>query len=147
MTNRASTVAVPTLLALTAILAGCSTPTAHTPSASTTAAPPTSATSTTTTTANTTPSGPPVGTATMQMLGTGSGPVTIRYQINGGPEQVDNNVTLPWSKDYPVYNELSSSVTAEGAGQNVLTCSIIMDGKLLAFRSEPNATCAFAYWG
>lgn len=93
------------------------------------------------------PSGPPVGTATMQMLGTGVGPVTIRYQISGGPEQVEHNVTLPWSKDYPVYNELSSSVTAEGAGQNVLTCSIIMDGKLLAFKSEPNASCSFAYWG
>jgi len=83
----------------------------------------------------------------MQMLGTGSGPVTIRYQINGGPEQVDNNVTLPWSKDYPVYNELSSSFTADGAGQTVLVCSITMDGKLLAFRSEPNPTCTFAYWG
>ncbi|TDO12086.1 hypothetical protein EV580_3810 [Mycobacterium sp. BK086] len=83
----------------------------------------------------------------MQMAGTGAGPVTIRYQINGGPEQIDTNVMLPWAKDYPVYNEITSSVTAEGGGQNVLTCSITMDGKLLAFRSEPNPTCSFAYWG
>lgn len=83
----------------------------------------------------------------MQMLGTGVGPVTIRYQINGGPEQVESNATLPWSRDYPVYDELSSSITAEGAGQDALTCSIIMDGKLLSFRSEPKASCSFAYWG
>jgi hypothetical protein len=26
----------------------------------------------------------------------GSAPVTIRYRINGGPEQTETNVLLPW---------------------------------------------------
>ena len=83
----------------------------------------------------------------MTINGADVGPVTIRYQINDGPEQVELNVILPWSKAYPVYEELNSSVTVEGAGENVLSCSIIMDGKLLAYRSAPNVSCSFAYWG
>ncbi|WP_431236055.1 hypothetical protein ACQ856_30210 (plasmid) [Mycolicibacterium psychrotolerans] len=156
MTNRTAAVAAAILVSLPGYLAGCST-TAGTPQSS-----PTAGSGTVTNTSDSTPmpstpsaspstaaapSGPPVGTATMQILGTGAGPVTIRYQINDGPEQVEPNVTLPWSKDYPVYDKLTSSITAEGAGDSVLTCSIIMDGKLLAFRSEPNAKCTFAYWG
>jgi hypothetical protein len=90
------------------------------------------------------PTGQPVGTATMQVRG--AGPVTIRYQINGGAEQTETNVTLPWEKQYPVYNEIQSSVTADG-GDTELICSIIMDGKLLAFKTEARPTCSFAYWG
>ena len=83
----------------------------------------------------------------MQVLGDGAGPVTIRYQINNGPEQVETNVTLPWSIDYQVYEEIPSSVTADG-GPYGLTCTIIFDGdKLVSFVSEPNPTCSFAYWG
>ena len=93
------------------------------------------------------PTGPPVGTATMEIHGTGAGPVSIRYRINDGPEQVETDVALPWTIDYPVYNELTSSVTAEGGGDTVLTCTIIMDEMLLSFVSEPNPTCTFAYWG
>ena len=92
-----------------------------------------------------TPTGQPVGTATMQVVG-GVGVATIRYQINGGPEQTETNVTLPWEKQYPVYNEVQSSVTAD-AGDAELTCSITMDGKLLAFKSQSRPTCSFAYWG
>jgi hypothetical protein len=55
-------------------------------------------------------------------------------------------VTLPWEKQYPVYNEVDSSVTADGCDTE-LSCSIIMDGKLLAFKSEARPTCSFAYWG
>jgi hypothetical protein len=90
------------------------------------------------------PTGPPVGTATMQVSGA-AGPVTIKYQINGGAEQTETDVTLPWEKQYPVYNEIESSVTAD-AGDTVLNCSIIMDGKLLALKSEPRPTCSFAYF-
>jgi hypothetical protein len=74
-----------------------------------------------------------------------AGPVTIRYQINGGPEQTETDVTLPWEKQYPVYNEISSSVTADG-GDAALICTIMMDGKLLALKSEPRPTCSFAYF-
>jgi hypothetical protein len=76
----------------------------------------------------------------------GAGPVTIRYQINGGPEQTEMNVTLPWQKSYPVYNEIQSSVSADG-GDAELICTIILDGdKLVAFQTEARPTCSFAYY-
>jgi hypothetical protein len=37
---------------------------------------------------------------------------TIRYQINGGAEQVESDVALPWEMQYLVYDEIESSVTA-----------------------------------
>ncbi|OBJ14194.1 hypothetical protein A5621_06735 [Mycobacterium colombiense] len=92
------------------------------------------------------PTGQPVGTAIMKVSG-GSAPVTIRYRINGGPEETETNVPLPWEKQYSVYNELESQVTADG-GDVALTCTIIMDGdKLVALKSEPRPVCNFAYWG
>jgi hypothetical protein len=92
------------------------------------------------------PTGAPVGTAVMKVSG-GSAPVTIRYRINGGPEQTETSVPLPWEKQYPVYNELESQVTADG-GDAALSCTIIMNGdKLVSFKSEPRPTCNFAYWG
>jgi hypothetical protein len=114
-------------------------------SASGTAASPAPSATATSTTSPAAPTGQPIGTATMR-VGGGVGPVTVRYQINGGPEQTETNVTLPWEKQYPVYNEVDSSVTADG-GDTELSCSIIMDGKLLAFKSEARPTCSFAYWG
>jgi hypothetical protein len=89
--------------------------------------------------------GNPIGTATMRVIGA-AGPVTLRYQINGGPEQTETDVTLPWEKQYPVYNEISTSVSADG-GDTVLTCTIIMDGNLASYQSEPRPTCSFAYFG
>ncbi|OBF61781.1 hypothetical protein A5753_17560 [Mycobacterium sp. 852002-51971_SCH5477799-a] len=92
------------------------------------------------------PTGQPVGTAVMKVSG-GSAPVTIHYRINGGPEQTESNVPLPWEKQYSVYNEVQSQVSADG-GDAALTCTIIMDGdKLVALKSEPRPTCSFAYWG
>lgn len=92
------------------------------------------------------PTGTPVATAMMKVSG-GSAPVTIRYRINAGPEQTEASVPLPWEKQYPVYNELESQVTADG-GDAALTCTIIMNGdKLVSFKSEPRPTCNFAYWG
>ena len=73
------------------------------------------------------PTGAPVGTAVMKVTG-GSAPVTIRYRINAGPEQTQTTVALPWEKQYSVYNELESQVTADG-GDVPLTCTIIMDGR------------------
>jgi hypothetical protein len=102
------------------------------------------ATTTTSETASATPTGQPIGTATMKV--SGAGQATIRYQINGGAEQTESNVALPWEKQYPVYNEIQSSVTAD-AGDAELLCSIIMDGKLAAFESQPRPTCSFAYYG
>jgi hypothetical protein len=102
------------------------------------------ATTTTSETASATPTGQPIGTATMMV--SGAGQATIRYQINGGAEQTESNVALPWEKQYPVYNEIQSSVTAD-AGDAELLCSIIMDGKLAAFESQPRPTCSFAYYG
>ena len=73
--------------------------------------------------------------------------MTIRYRINGGPEQTEPNVPLPWEKQYSVYNEVESQVSADG-GDVALTCTIMMDGdKLVALKSEPRPTCSFAYWG
>jgi hypothetical protein len=95
---------------------------------------------------STAPTGQPVGTAVMKVSG-GSAPVTIRYRINGGPEQTEANVPLPWEKQYSVYNEVESQVSADG-GDAALTCTIIMDGdKLVSLKSEPRPTCTFAYWG
>ena len=92
------------------------------------------------------PTGEPVGTAVMKVSG-GSAPVTIRYRINGGPEQTETNVPLPWERQYSVYNELESQVSADG-GDTALTCTIIMNGdKIVSFKSEPRPACNFAYWG
>ena len=71
--------------------------------------------------------------------------MTIRYQINGAPEQTETNVTLPWSKQYPVFKEIDTSVSADG-GDAELICTIIMDGKLAAFVTQPRPTCSFAYY-
>jgi hypothetical protein len=89
--------------------------------------------------------GPQIGTATMRVIGD-AGPVTLRYQINGGPEHTETGVTLPWEKQYPVYDEISTSVSAD-AGDTALTCTITMDGKLASFQTEPRPTCSFAYYG
>jgi hypothetical protein len=95
-------------------------------------------------TAPATPTGQPIGTATMTVRG--PGPATIRYQINGGAEQTESNVSLPWEKQYPVYNEIQSSVSAD-AGDAELICTIIMDGNLVSFVTEPRPKCSFAYYG
>jgi hypothetical protein len=79
-------------------------------------------------------------------VSSGTGPVTIRYQINGAPEQTETNVTLPWEKEYPVYDKIESSVTADG-GDAELICTIIMDGNLVSFKTEARPTCSFAYYG
>jgi hypothetical protein len=96
-------------------------------------------------TSSPTPTGQPITTAAMKISG-GAGPVTIRYQVNGAPEQTETNVTLPWEKQYPVYDEIPSSVTADG-GDTELICTIIMDGNLVSFKTEPRPTCSFAYYG
>ncbi|MBS9535495.1 hypothetical protein KIH27_18070 [Mycobacterium sp. M1] len=72
----------------------------------------------------------------------GSGKATVHYRINGGAEQTEV-VTLPWSKQYQVYDEVETSVTADGA----TGCSIIMGEMLAAYQDEPNPTCSFAYYG
>ncbi|WP_231995567.1 hypothetical protein [Mycobacterium sp. 1274756.6] len=137
-----------TALAGTALVAplmiGCST--TSTAPAGETSTPPAAASTTTTTAspAAPTPTGPPVGTATMKVVG-GPAPVTIRYQINGGAEQVETGVMLPWEKQYDVYDKISSSVTAEG-GTEVLACTIVMNDLLVSYVNEPNPTCTFAYY-
>ena len=129
-----------------AVGSGCSSETAGTPTAAVEASVLDAASSTETTSADAVaPTGPPVGTATMKVIG-GGAPVTLRYQINGGPEQTETDVTLPWEKQYQVYDEVETSVTADG-GDADLTCTITMDGKLLSFKTEPRPTCSFSYWG
>ncbi|WP_454793165.1 hypothetical protein [Mycolicibacterium lutetiense] len=92
------------------------------------------------------PTGAPVGTAVMKVLG-GTAPVTIRYRINGGAEQTESNVTLPWEKPYSVYEKVESEVAADG-GSAALTCTITMDGdKLVSFKTEVRPVCNFSYWG
>ncbi|MGU3503105.1 hypothetical protein [Mycobacterium sp. C31M] len=92
-----------------------------------------------------TPTGPQIGTATMQVRG-GTGPVTLTYRINGEPEVTETNVTLPWEKQYPVYDKIETSVTADG-GDTELICAIMMDGNLVSFKTEPRPTCGFAHYG
>lgn len=124
------------------VATGCST-VAGTPVADSAG---TSRASQTTTGSAAEPTGDPVGTAVMKVSGDGA-PVTIRYRINGGAEQTETDVTLPWEKQYPVYEELESRVAADG-GDAGLTCTIIMDGdKLVSFKTEPRPVCNFAYWG
>jgi hypothetical protein len=74
---------------------------------------------------------------------TGPGSATIRYQINGGAEQVETNVALPWEKQYPVYKEIQTSVSAD-AGDAELICTIIMNNLLVSFVTQPRPTCSFA---
>jgi hypothetical protein len=124
---------------------GCTT-TAGTPVARTASAAPSSQAPAESTAKAAEPTGAPVGTAVMQVIG-GSAPVTIRYRINGGAPQTESNVTLPWEKQYSVYERLESEVAADG-GSAGLTCTIMMDGdKLVSFNSDVKPVCNFAYWG
>ncbi len=92
------------------------------------------------------PTGDPVGTAVMAVRG-GDASVTIRYRINDGPEHTETDVSLPWEKEYPVYEKLDSEITADG-GDTELICTIIFNGdQLVSFVTEPRPTCSFAYWG
>ena len=151
MANRCATGVVLAVVFLALAATGCKT-TEGKPVAAGSAAAQSSATTTgpaapaptSSTTPTATPTGPPVGTATMQVRGD-AGPVTITYQINGSPKQTETGVTLPWEKQYPVFNEIESSVTAD-AGDAELSCTITMDGKLLAYKTEPRPTCSFAYF-
>ena len=142
MTRRIATVVGLGATAVVLAASGCSSSDTDSTSDGAAASTPAAASSTPQTS---TPSGPPVGTATMQVTG-GSGSVTIRYTINGGPEETETGVTLPWQKDYPVYDKLQTSVSAD-AGDAALLCTITMDGKLLSVINEPRPTCNFAYWG
>jgi hypothetical protein len=136
------------VLLVIAAATGCTT-TAGTPVADTTsgpAGPQATTPAQTMPSAGATPTPEPVGTAIMKVTG-GSAPVTIHYQINGGSEETETGVSLPWEKQYPVYEELESQVAADG-GDTVLTCTIIMDAdKLVSFKTEPRPVCNFAYWG
>ncbi|TDH52109.1 hypothetical protein E2F47_14945 [Mycobacterium eburneum] len=86
-----------------------------------------------------------MGTATMKVTG-GSAPVTITCSINGAAEQTETNVTLPWEKQYPVYDKVETWVTADG-GAEVLGCTITMGGNVAAYMNEVHPTCSFAYYG
>lgn len=137
------------VVSVVAVATGCTT-TAGTPVAKTatktTSAEASSPTTTEPTSKAAGPTGTPVGTAVMNVTG-GSAPVTIRYRINGGAEQTETSVTLPWKKQYSVYDELESEVAADG-GTSPLTCTIIMDGdKLVSFKTEVRPVCNFSYWG
>lgn len=134
-----------------AVVAGCAT-TPGTPVAKTTdgvASDSTSTESPHTTTESpkaAEPTGAPVGTAVMKVVG-GTAPVTIRYRINGGAEHTESDVTLPWEKQYSVYDKVESEVAADG-GSATLTCTITMDGdKLVSFKTEAKPVCNFSYWG
>lgn len=119
--------AVSAAIALTGVIAGCGSSTSSAPAAS-------GATDAATIA--------PIGTATMEVQGTGT--ATVKYKINGDDEVVEQNVPLPWSKVYDVVPKLSTSVTADGAGAS--GCTIMMDGKLAAYVTQPNPTCTFAYY-
>ncbi|MEE3850239.1 hypothetical protein VZC37_07830 [Gordonia sp. LSe1-13] len=77
---------------------------------------------------------------------TGDGAVDLTYRINGGAEQTEQGVILPWEKSYSVYPELETSVTVE-SGARTVGCTITMGEHLVAFENEPSPTCGFAYWG
>ena len=132
------------LVAVGVALAACTT-TVETPTPmanSTAISPPSSAAAASPTQA--TPAAKRVGDAVMRVVGDGR--ATIRWRINGGDEQVETNVALPWEKQYPVYERVSSEVTAD-AGDTVLGCFIIFRGDMLvAYRNDPQPRCEFAYW-
>lgn len=137
-------------LFVTAAVAGCSytdgKPVAATATAATTKLRPAQVPRVTPiTTVAPAPTGPPVGIATMKVIG-GDTPVTITYRINGGAEQTETGVNLPWEMQYPVYDEVQTSVTAD-AGDQALTCTITMAGKLASYKTEVHPTCSFAYYG
>ncbi|WP_168700788.1 hypothetical protein [Gordonia paraffinivorans] len=95
-----------------------------------------------TTEADATPAGTPVGTATMEVQG--SGTAVIRYRINGGPEEVESNAALPWKKEYPVYPKIESTVSAEGPGAD--GCTITLSGLMVSFKAEANPTCGYSHY-
>ena len=95
-------------------------------------------------TAAATPTGAPVGTAVMKV--DGGGTVTLRYTINGGPEQTEINVTLPWEKTYDAHNQISSSVSVDSGGREVM-CTITFNRNMLVSHvTKPDPTCTFAYY-
>lgn len=149
MMNRAVFGVLASVALSAATVSGCSStderPSSESATRTTTSSAATSSERTTTTTTSEapTPTGTPIGTATIKVSGTGQ--ATISYQINGAAEEVERDVALPWELEYPVYDKVQSSVTAD-AGDAELTCSIIMDGNLVSFKTEPNPTCSFAYY-
>ncbi|GAB11198.1 hypothetical protein GOARA_064_02000 [Gordonia araii NBRC 100433] len=125
-------IAAASALAVVALTAGCG-PSADERSTST---PPTQSQAAT-------PTGAPVGSATLEVQG--SGTATIRYRINGADEVVEENAALPWTKTYDVFPEISTSVKAEGPGAS--GCTITMAGSLVSFVTDPNPECSYAHYG
>ncbi len=72
----------------------------------------------------------------------GSGPVTIRYRINGQPEQTDADVTTPWTKDYPVYPKVETTVAVQGQAM----CTITLKAMVVSFQPGPNPKCSYAHY-
>ncbi|WP_243635243.1 hypothetical protein, partial [Tsukamurella pulmonis] len=103
----------------------------------------------TSTAATSAPQAPPpgggrvVGSAVMRVTGTAA-PVTIRYRINGGPEQTEVAPTLPWERTFEARDQVSSSVSAD-AGAEILTCTIMMGSMLVSFKVDPRPACTFYY--
>ncbi|NMD54855.1 hypothetical protein FK530_08795 [Tsukamurella conjunctivitidis] len=84
-----------------------------------------------------------MGSAVMRVTGSAA-PVTIRYRINGGPEQVETAATLPWERTFEARDQVSSSVSAD-AGAEILTCTIMMGSLLISFKVDPTPSCTFYY--
>jgi hypothetical protein len=145
MTNLRLVGALATVAVTTTVTGACGSTDGRPTAASTSATPSMTRTAVSTQPPVSTPEGSPIGTATMQVRG-GTAPVTITYQINEEPQVTETNVTLPWEKQYPVYDEVPTSVAADG-GDTELICAIIMDGNLVSFKTEPRPTCSFAYFG
>ncbi|MDP0398997.1 hypothetical protein [Tsukamurella strandjordii] len=142
---------LPVTVALAACLAitGCSETVSGTATAPETLSATAIPTSTNTVPApGTTTSAPPpgavVGTAVMRLIG-GAGAVTIRFRINGGPEQTVT-ATTPWEQTFEVRDRMPTQFTADG-GDAELTCTIMMGEMLVALVSQPRPTCGFQYFG
>ena len=55
-------------------------------------------------------------------------------------------MTLPWEKTYDAHNQISSSVSVDSGGREVM-CTITFNRNMLVSHvTKPDPTCTFAYY-
>ncbi|MBA0046723.1 hypothetical protein [Mycobacterium sp. NPDC050853] len=86
-----------------------------------------------------------VGSAVMEVSGTGR--ATITWRENDGPEHVERDVVLPWNRRIQVIEHAVSGVKAQGGDMCVIkvTAGGLTNG-IGSFDNKANPVCSFSYY-
>ena len=88
--------------------------------------------------------GEPVGTARLDLRGTGKAVLTL--SINVGAAQT-SEIDLPWMIDYPLYPGRETRATVDSAGR-AITGSVTMNGMILAVvEDQPDPVLSYTHRG